>query len=179
MRLAERCMRNPVKAITTTPDHINTRLLLRLYISACFSNGVLISTGRVSIIPFFPPCSHSSHSFIALIRFSSQHVLFKLGLVLHPTLGGHRILPANPLLCLHVLLVRHMLLLLGCHVLRCHALAARHAGLWGWDLGVVHVFGRVDSRFGINTVLVARCRLGRIKASLGRTTLMGDTHQHV
>ena len=66
-----------------------------------------------------------------------------------------------------------MLLLLGCHILRCHALTARHAGLWGWDLGVVHVFGRVDGRFGINAVLVARCRLGRIKACLGRTTLMG------
>ena len=101
-----------------------------------------ISTGRVSIIPLISSLFPSSQSFIGLFRILSQHVLFKLRLVLHPTLWGHWILPANPLLCLHVLLIRHMLLLFGRHVLGLHtASAARHAGLWSRNLRVIYVFG--------------------------------------
>ena len=130
-----------------------------------------ISTGRVSIISFlFPPCTQSSQSFIGLVRILSQHMLFKLGLVLHPTLWGHWILPTHSLvLGLHVLLIGHLLLLFGRHVLWLHATsAARHARLWGWNLRVIYVLRGVDGGIGVNAVLIAWCRLGRIKARLLR-----------
>ena len=125
-------------------EDICARLLLRSYALACFSNnncsGLVQAVYQLSLL--IPPCFHSSHSFIGLFKILSQHVLFKLRLVLHPTLWGHWILSANPLLCLHILLIRHVLLLFGRHVLGLHtASAARHAGLGSRNLRVIYVFG--------------------------------------
>lgn len=151
-------------------EDICARLLLRSFALACFSNkncsGLVQAVYQLSLL--IPPCFHSSQSFIGLFEILSQHVLFKLGLVLHPTLWGHWILPANPLvLCLHVLLIRHLLLFGGRHVSSLHtASAPGHAGLWSRNLRVIYVFGGVDGRFGINAILVARRRFGRIEACL-------------
>ena len=103
-------------------------------------SGLVQAVYQLSLL--IPPCFHSSQSFIGLCRILSQHVLFKLRLVLHPTLWGHWILPANPwVLCLHVLLICHLLLLFGGHVLRLHTSATGHAGLGSWNLRVIDVFG--------------------------------------
>ncbi len=87
----------------------------------------------------------------------------------HPRLRGHGVLPARVLrLLLHILRVRHLLLLLGRHVLRGHAAAARHVGGLGGDLGVGDVFGGVDGGFAVDAVFVAGAGFGRIEAGLGR-----------
>lgn len=113
-------------------------------------------------------------SFVSVVHrsrnVSSQHMLFKFGLVRHPTLWGHRVLAANVLLILHVLLVCNLLLLFGCHVVRRHASTASwHACLWGRDLRMAHVFRRLSIVVGIDAVLVAWRRLGRIEACLRRS----------
>lgn len=72
------------------------------------------------------------------------------------------------LLILHILLVRHLMLLFGCHsVVWRHTAAPGHACLWSWNLRVIDVFRRVDGRFGVNAVLVPWSWLGRIEACLG------------
>ena len=135
-------------------------------------SGLVQAVYQLSLL--IPPCFHSSQSFIGLCRILSQHVLFKLRLVLHPTLWGHWILPANPwVLCLHVLLICHLLLLFGGHVLRLHTSATGHGGLGSWNLRVIDVFGRVDGRFGIDAILIARRRFGRIETCLEPTFLTG------
>jgi len=86
----------------------------------------------------------------------------------HPRLRGHGVLPTRVLgLLLHVLRVRHLLLLFGRHVLRGHAAAARHVGRLGGDLGVGDVFGGIDGGFAVDAVFVAGAGFGRVEAGLG------------
>ena len=76
------------------------------------------------------------------------------------------------LLVLHVLLIRHLVLLLRCHCIAwCHSPTSRHTCLWSWDLRMIDVFRRVDGRFGVNAVLIPRSGLGRIETSLELGTL--------
>lgn len=71
------------------------------------------------------------------------------------------------LLLLHVV-VRHLLLLLGCHaVLGLHTAAAMHARLLCGNLSMAYVFGRVNCGFGVDAILVAGRGFGRIQACLG------------
>ena len=88
--------------------------------------------------------------------------------MLHPTLWGHGILSTNALLlCCHILLVGHLLLLLRRHVVWGHATTTpRHTCLWGRDLSMIDIFWRVDGRFGIDAIFIAGCRLRRIEAGL-------------
>jgi hypothetical protein len=158
--------RSETRRFLTFAPH-NSSILCRT--STCFSKRsfeLVQAMYRYSLV-LFP----SLLPFVSVVHRSSnilsQHMLFKLGLLWHPTLWGHGILAANVLLILHVLLVCNLLLLFRCHVVRWHAsTTAWHACLWSWYLRVVHVFRRVGVVISINAILIAWCRLGRVKACL-------------
>lgn len=84
----------------------------------------------------------------------------------HSGLRWERILSSNSLLLLHVLLICNLLLLIGGHIRRRRVYSATHPRLLRRDLGMINVFGRIDRRFTIDSVLVARCRLWGIQTSL-------------
>jgi len=92
-------------------------------------------------------------------------------LLRHSGLRWKRILSSNTLLLLHILLIRNLLLLIRGHVGRRWMYPATHPRLLRRDLGMINVFGRVDRRFTINSILVTRCRLWRIQTSLSSLQL--------
>ena len=50
--------------------------------------------------------------------------------------------------------------------MRRHTAASRHIRSLSRDLSVVDIFGRVDGRFAVNTILVASARFRRVEAGL-------------
>jgi hypothetical protein len=73
----------------------------------------------------------------------------------HTAWHGHSWVLTTCLLLLEVLVVGHLLLLLGGHVVRVHSTSSRHSGLLSWDSMLGGVFGGVGDISSINTILVA------------------------
>lgn len=92
-------------------------------------------------------------------------------LLRHSGLRWKWILSSNTLLLLHILLIRNLLLLIRGHVGRRWMYPATHPRLLRRDLGMINVFGRIDRRFTIDSILVTRCRLWRIQTSLSSLQL--------
>lgn len=90
-----------------------------------------------------------------------------LVLIRHP-LGRHRVLAADVLLLMHVLLVGHLLLLFrgDVSVLRHPTSSTGHVCLRGGDLLVVHFFGGLDVRFAVDAVFTALWWFGCVEACL-------------
>ena len=150
-------------------------------ISTC----VLLSTMDDSkAVPTYRPCHSNGYPFVPSRHVglrsaesrcfmldeavSANATSLKFGVCSHITLWGHRIGTANALLLLlHILLVCHLLLLLWSNVMR-HTTSAPtwHICLWGGDLLVIDIFGRVGVIIGIDAILVVRSWLGRIEAGL-------------
>lgn len=83
--------------------------------------------------------------------------------------GRHGVLAARVgvLRLLHVLSVRNLLLLGGRHaIVGGHGVAARHVGGLRGHMGIADILGRIDSRFAVNAILIARCGLGSVEAGL-------------
>ena len=87
----------------------------------------------------------------------------------HITLWGHWVRSTDALLLLlHVLLIGHLLLLLWSDEVLWDPSAPTtgHICLWGGNLLMAHVFGRLGTLVGIDAVLIARCRLRGVQAGL-------------
>lgn len=88
-------------------------------------------------------------------------------------LRWHRILTAHALLLLslHVLLIRHLLLLFGSDVVLRHAAPAvpSHVWLWGGNLRVGDFFGRIDVGLAVDSILTTLWRFGRVETCLRET----------
>lgn len=97
-------------------------------------------------------------------RSSRRLVLIGHALRRHRVLAAHTLL----LLCLHVLLIRHLLLLFGSDVMLRHAgsTVPGHVCLRSGNLRVVDFFGRINVGLAVDTVLTALWWFGRVETCL-------------
>lgn len=94
----------------------------------------------------------------------------------HSRLRWHRVLTAHALLLLlHVLLVRHLLLLFRRDVVGRDAGVVANGGRRRGNGGVRDLFGRVDVRFAVDAVFGPRGGLGRVQTCLCGTRLVRVT----
>ena len=102
-----------------------------------------------------------------LVRLCGRLVLIGHALRWHRILTAHALL----LLSLHVLLIRHLLLLFGSDVVLRHAApaVAGHVWLRGGNLRVVDFFGRIDVGLAVDSIFTPLWRFGRIETRLEDT----------